>query len=100
MHKWRIYCGGLTDIVALKTNDPYCYFPSGQQGKKGTGGQAPEKLLEARFFHLRETPFDIERALQKGHFCSFAEKGRGLDPQDLPPVARLSLGLNLDTRMR
>ena len=25
--------------------------------------------------------FDIERALQKGHFRSFAEKDRGLDPQ-------------------
>ena len=28
--------------------------------------------------------FGIERPLQKGHFCSFAEKGRGVDTQDTP----------------
>ena len=32
--------------------------------------------------------FDIKKALQKRHFCSFAEKGRGPDPED-PLVARL-----------
>ena len=27
---------------------------------------------------------DIEKALLKGHFCSFAEKGKGIYPQDHP----------------
>ena len=45
----------------------------------------PGKFSESSLSHLRKTPFcDIERALQKGNFCSFAEKDRGLDPQDLP----------------
>ena len=27
-HQWRKYCGRFTAIVALKVNDPYCYFLS------------------------------------------------------------------------
>ena len=45
----------------------------------------PGKFSESSLSRLRKTPFcDIERALQKGNFCSFAEKDRGLDPKDLP----------------
>ena len=32
----------------------------------------------------------MERALQKGYLCLFAEKGRGLEPQD-PLVAFLNI---------
>ena len=68
-HMWRKYCGRLTDIVALKTNDSYCYFLS-RQGK----------FPESRLYILGKCPSDIEKAVQKGYLCSLAEKGRGTDP--------------------
>ena len=64
------------------------FYLHSREGKMGLGGQAPRKLLEPRHFDLRKTPFLIWRALQKGYFRSFVEKGRGTEPQD-PPVVRL-----------
>ena len=46
----------------------------------GKGGHPFSILVKCRFWHREDT---TKRAL-----CSFAEKGRGLDPQD-PLVARL-----------
>ena len=40
----------------------------------------PENSCNYAFLNLKKTPFLI----QEGHFCSFAEKGRGLDSQDPP----------------
>ena len=56
--------------------------------KKTGPGVKPWKLLKARLFNLRQTPFDIKRAFKKGHVRSFAAKDRDPDPQD-PLVARL-----------
>ena len=50
---------------------------------------APRKYLEPRLFKSKEnTLSDINEALQKGQFRSFAVKGRGPDPQD-PLVGRM-----------
>ena len=49
LHNWRKHCGRFTDIVAMKTNDSYCYLLSGKGGK----------YLESRLFLLREMPFLI-----------------------------------------
>ena len=84
IHKWRKYCGKFTDIVALKCNESYCNSSLGQGDKKGARGEAPEYCGD---YDLKENLFDMERALQRGHFCSFAEKGRVLDPQDPPSCA-------------
>ena len=43
----------------------------------------PKRFGITPFPSLGINLFVKERALQKGHFCSFAEKGRGLNPQDL-----------------
>ena len=48
----------------------------------------PRKILVITLFSSQEGYFcDIERALQTGNFCSFAEKNRGLDPQGPPSCA-------------
>ena len=54
----------------------------GRRKKRGLGANSPENFWNHAFSILGKRPFDIERALQERHFCSFAEKGGGLDPQD------------------
>ena len=50
----------------------------------------PRKIFRSSHLSSKEKALcDTEMALQKGRFCSLAEKGRILDPQD-PLVARLS----------
>ena len=78
------YCGMFTDIVVLKTNDSYCYFLSWQGRKKGAGAKPPENLWNHAFSIFGKRPFDMKITLQKGYSCSFAEKGRDLDPQVSP----------------
>ena len=46
-----------TDIVALKTYDPYRYFLSRWRGEYGDGGLANRKCLELYLFHVKESPF-------------------------------------------
>ena len=78
-----------TDIVTQETNHSFCYFSSREGRKQGAGGQSSKKTFGTTPSpSSRNALFDKEKALQKGHFCSFAEKGRGLDPQD-PLVGRL-----------
>ena len=60
------------------------------RGEKGTEGEAP-----AKFWNYAFSSQDIGRALKQWHFCSFAEKGRDLDPQDL-----LAARLNRTSRSR
>ena len=68
--------GRFTDIVALKTNDSYCYFLLWQGRKKGGQGQSQWTIFEIMPFpSWGDALFDMERALQKRHFSSFAEKG-------------------------
>ena len=56
------------------------------------GGGSLQKVFGTMPFQSKEnTLFDIKRALQKGDFHSFAEKGRGLDPTRPPVVAVLGL---------
>ena len=51
--------------------------------EKLTGDKVPGKSLESRLYNFKKMLFfDIERTLQTGHLCSFAEEGRGPDPQD------------------
>ena len=91
-NKWRKYCGKFTYIGTLKTNGSYCYCHHRRGGNERLGATPPENFRNHTFSILGKHPFDIERALQKGYFCSSAEKGRGLDPLD-PLVARLLSGL-------
>ena len=56
----------------------------GRGGKRGPEVKLPENLQNHTFFFLGKRLCNIERALQNGHFCSFAEKDRGIDPHDLP----------------
>ena len=54
-------------------------------GGKGKGGQgpSPRKIFGITPFPSKGNALSgIERELQKWHFCSFAEKGRGLKVQD------------------
>ena len=60
---------------------------SGKEGKTGAGGEPPRKFGQPRLSVFGSALFDIKRALQKGSFHSFAEKGRGPDPQDPPSCA-------------
>ena len=59
----------------------------------GSGGSRGARAKPQKMFRITPFPskgnvlFDIERALQKWYFCSFAEKGRDPDPQDLPSCA-------------
>ena len=56
--------------------------------EKLTGDKVPGKSLESRLYNFKKMLFFyIERTLQNGHLCSFAEKGRGPDPQDSPSCA-------------
>ena len=52
-----------------------------RRGKGGPGEQPLENFSNHAFFILGNALCDIERVLQKGHFCSFAEKGRDLYPE-------------------
>ena len=56
IHKRRKCCGRFTDIVALRINDPCCYFLSWGRGQRA-GGEAPGKVFESRLVYLREMPF-------------------------------------------
>ena len=56
IRKWRKYCGRFTCIVALKNNDSYCYFLSGQ-GKERGPGMKPQKISRNHAFYFREMPF-------------------------------------------
>ena len=61
----------------------------GNEGILRAGVEAPRKFLEPRLFKSKDSTLsDINGALQKGQFRSFAEKGRGPDPQD-PLVGRM-----------
>ena len=42
-------------------------------------------FLGPNLFHISETPFLNREGITKGHFYSFAENGRHLDPQDISP---------------
>ena len=44
----------------------------------------PENLQNLAILSSGNALFDIEKALQNGHSCSFAEKGRGLGPPRFP----------------
>ena len=55
----------------------------GREWKRGDRGRSPRKNLAPRLFHLKETSLLIWR----GSFCSFAEKGRDLDPRTLHSCA-------------
>ena len=92
INKWRKYCGRFTYIVTLKTIGSYCYCHHGRGGKERLGATPRENFRNHAFSILGKHPFDIERALQKGHFCSSAEKGKSLGPLD-PLAARLLSGL-------
>ena len=51
-------------------------------------GARPPKMFWTTSFQSKESAlFDIIRVL-KGHFCSFAEKGRGPDPQHPIMIAK------------
>ena len=84
--------GGYTDIIALKANSSYCCFLSQQRKEDGGQGEAHIKSLVTTLFNARQTPFSIDKVLEKAHFYSFAEKCRGPDPHDLShsnvPVTR------------
>ena len=72
----------------LKSNDPNCILFSRKRRRKGGRGCSPQKMFGATPFQSKKNAlFDIKRALQKGHFRSFAEKGRDLDTYN-PLVAR------------
>ena len=60
-----------------------------KKGKWGLGVK-PQKMFGTTPFQSNEDAlFDIKKALQKGHFGSFAEKGRDPEPQD-PLIAPLT----------
>ena len=55
-------------------------------------GQSPHTIFGTMPLQSKENAlFDINSALQKGVFCSFAEKGRGPDPKDPPLVLHLDI---------
>ena len=59
--------------------------------EKESRGRPLRKVFRTTPLSSKENALcDIERTLQKGHLCSFANKGRDPDPQDLPLVARPS----------
>ena len=58
----------------------------GRVGKTRGWGQNPRKFLEPHLSMLGKCPFEWRGHYNKGHFCSFAGKGRGLDPQDPSPI--------------
>ena len=45
IHKWRKYFGRLTDVVALKANDSYCYVLLRQWRRTGPAGRSPWKIF-------------------------------------------------------
>ena len=57
----------------------------GRGGNRGQEVKLRENLQNHTFSSYENALCDIERALQSGHFCSFAEKDSGLDPHD-PPI--------------
>ena len=64
-------------------------------GKTGNGGDAPRIFFGTTSFKSKESAlFTIKKALQKGHFHSFAEKGSGPDPQNSPSCAPESMTLH------
>ena len=75
-----------TEIVARKANDLIAISYHGGERKMGLGPSA-KKFLQSCLFHARKMPF----LATKGYFRSFAENGSGLEPQDLPLVARLDM---------
>ena len=88
IQKWREYYGRFTDIVILNTNDSYLLFLTKERDEK----RGPWVKLQDNFWNhacsiLWKRSFDIEKALEQGHFCSFAQKSRGLDTQDRPICA-------------
>ena len=58
--------------------------------KMGAGGKGTRNFCYQASQSKESAFFDIKRALQNGHFRSFAEKGRGPEPQS-PLAARLGL---------
>ena len=57
----------------------------GNERKMRAGDEVSNKIFGNTPFQSKENAFvDIKRPLQKGHFRYFTEKGRGLDPLDLP----------------
>ena len=59
--------------------------------EKGGWSKARGKFLNSCLFHLMKMPF----LMWRGHFCSSAEKGRGVDPQDLPSCVPVILYLQM-----
>ena len=50
--------------------------------EKGAGGKAPENFWNDASSIVGNALFDIEKALQTGQICSFAENCRSLDRKD------------------
>ena len=82
------------------------FFDSNAGKMAAGGGGSLQKVFGTMPFQSKEnTLFDIKRALQKGDFCSFAEKGRGADPTRppcscSPGVAKAKyLGHNIDKNL-
>ena len=57
------------------------------EGRLRAGGSAQKVFGTTPFQSKEKAPFDKDTALQKGHFHSFAVKGRGPDPQYPPSCA-------------
>ena len=65
-------------MIALKTNDSYCYLLPRQGRKQGDVIKAPEKCSESCLFFLRESSFLIERGhYTKGTFVHLLKKQSG-----------------------
>ena len=63
-------------------------FYHGREGKTGGRGRSLWKMLDVWYSTvsmLGKRPFQKNQPLQKANFCSFAEKGRSINPQDPSP---------------
>ena len=75
IHKWRNYFGSFTSIIALKSNNSYCYVLSREEADKGARGEGPGKLSKSRLLYFRETPFLIKRGhSKKGTFAHLLKR--------------------------
>ena len=71
---WEVSWYGYSEV-----NGPHCNLFQGNDEKSRLGAKLPG-IFGGTPFNLRKTRlFDIKRALQKGHVCSFAEKGKAPD---------------------
>ena len=59
-------------------------FFNGNEGKPVAGAKPPEKFWGHVFQSKESALVDLKRDSKKGHFRSFAERGKSPDPQDTP----------------